>query len=265
MYAELLRTRFPRLRPTVDDLLLLERHQIAELPVRAPAAALAAVLHADARLHRFLVARCPPIGAFLERLLADHGPVAADRLPACAEHLVWEIADWIVYQRAASSYDASDTTRPADDAVAGVVDVAGKTVVDAGAGTGALTFALAPEARTVFAVEPVAGLRDYMRDDCRRAGVENVYVIDGFLHAIPLPSGSVDVLVTRRSIGWRLPEEIAEIERVLGPKGGAVHLLGLLVDADNDIVRTLVSSGYTADTYREGAEEATRCWRRKED
>ena len=37
MYADLLRDQFPDLNPEVDDLFLLETHQIADLPERAPA------------------------------------------------------------------------------------------------------------------------------------------------------------------------------------------------------------------------------------
>ena len=46
-YAEALQEMFPDLDPAVDDLFLLEPHQITHLPERAPARELAAVLHAE--------------------------------------------------------------------------------------------------------------------------------------------------------------------------------------------------------------------------
>ena len=61
MYAELLRDRFPGLAPVVDDLFVLEAHQVASQPERAPARELAAVLHSEPLLHRFFVVRHPPI------------------------------------------------------------------------------------------------------------------------------------------------------------------------------------------------------------
>ena len=261
MFAELLRRSFPELDPVIDDLLLLECHQIASLPERAPAQQLAAVLHADPRLHRFLVTRHPPIEAHLTRLLAQHAPAASVLLPACQEALVWEIADWIVYQRAPDLYDDADTPKPSTAAVTNVARLEGKTVVDAGAGTGTMAFALAPLAATVFAVEPVSTLRKYMRHKSKRLGADHLHPIDGLLHAVPLPSGSVDVLVTRRSIGWRLSDELAEVERVLGSNGVAVHLLGRLTDEGDELHRALEAHGYAFDIYEEGSEPATRFWK----
>ena len=74
-------------------------------------------------------------------------------------------------------------------------------------------------ARTVFAVEPVATLRAYMRAKAARLGIGNLYVLDGTLDAIPLPPGTADLLVTCRAIGWNLQAELTEIERILRPDG----------------------------------------------
>jgi len=51
-----------------------------------------------------------------------------------------------------------------------------------------VTFAVAPIAETVFAVEPGTALRGYIRDKAARSGLENVFVIDGLLSAVPLPA-----------------------------------------------------------------------------
>jgi len=106
-YTDLLREMFPDLDPEVDDLFLLESHQIAALPERVSAPDLAAVLHAHPRLRRFLVARHPKIEGFLVRILAEHDPVGARELTACEQALVWESAAWIAYQRAPQSYDTA--------------------------------------------------------------------------------------------------------------------------------------------------------------
>ena len=67
----------------------------------------------------------------------------------------------------------------------------------------------------MFAVEPVSTLRQYMRDKAARLGISNLFVIDGFLHAIPLPAASAELLVTSQAVGWSLTEELAESERVV--------------------------------------------------
>ncbi len=102
MYGEDLRKRFPALAPVVDDLFLLEPHQIACLPQRAPRGELAAVLRDYPKLVRFFIA---------------------------------------------------------------------------------------PIAETVFAVEPVTALRAHIRDKAARRGLDNVFVMDGLLSAVPLPAG----------------------------------------------------------------------------
>ncbi len=254
-YAERLRLRFATLDPQVDDLFLLEAHQIDELPVRAPAAALAAVLHADARLRRHLVVRHPPIEPFLTGLLALHPPVSPGQLDSSREELLWELADWIVYQRAPELLDGDVDPEALAAAIAGLVDVRDRTVIDAGAGTGAVSLVVAPVAGSVLAVEPVASLRTFLRARAERAGLRNLFVVDGFLHAIPQPDASADVLITRRAIGWRLDEERREVERVVRPGGTALHLVGTPATAAPDDVlhRELTASGHRYVTYDDGS------------
>ena len=263
-YAELLQNMFPDLQPEVDDLFLLEAHQIAGLPTRAPTRELAAVLHAHPRLGRFFIARHPPIEVFLSQVLVEHGAVADGDLASCEQALVWELADWIVYQRDPEGYDARTTSVGDLAAITEVEPLDGKVVVDAGAGTGRVAFAVAPLAQHVFAVEPVAALRQYMRSKATRLGIENLFVLDGFLHAIPLPDGGVDLLVSRQAIGWKFSEELVEVERVVKPGGIALHILALPHPApsDDEYHQVLAAHGYTADSYQEGATLNRKYWKR---
>lgn len=251
-YAEVLRTTFPDLEPVVDDLFLLEAHEVADLPERAPSRELAAVVHAHPALRRFLVARHPPVEPVLAGLLAEHPPVRAEELAGCEQAVVWEVADWIVYQRAPQYYDARSTGAWDVSAVTDVVPLAGAVVIDAGAGTGRVTFAVAALASEVFAVEPVVTLRGFMRDKATRLGMRNVHVVDGFLHAIPLPARTADVLITCQSIGWDLPRELPEIERVLRPGGMALHVFGVPAagPSDGPLFRALLAAGYRYDRHR---------------
>jgi SAM-dependent methyltransferase len=253
MYADALREMFPDLNPGVEDLFLLEPHQIADLPKRAPARELAAVLHAHPAIGRFLIRRHPAMEEYLTQLLAEHGPAGVPDLAACEQLLAWELADWIAYQRAPEMYDEGAQVDWDLAAATGLVALDGKVVVDGGAGTGRVALAAAPVARHVYAVEPVASLRRYMREQSIRLGLDNLFVLDGFLHAIPLPSGSADVLVTCQAIGWQLEDELVEIERVVKPGGTAVHLFGApgATAVENPLLQTLVDHGYEPDTYRD--------------
>jgi len=254
MYADALRETFPDLNPGVEDLFLLEAHQIADLPERAPPRELAAVLHAHPAVGRFLIRRHPAIEEYLTQLLAEHGPAGGTDLAACEQALARELADWIVYQRAPEMYDTGAQVDWDLAAVTELVALAGKVVVDGGAGTGRVALAAAPIARHVYAVEPVASLRRYMRDRAIQIGLGNLFVLDGFLHAIPLPAGSADVLVTCQAIGWQLEDELVEIERVVKPGGTVLHLFGApsATESENPLFQSLVDHGYEPGTYRDG-------------
>jgi SAM-dependent methyltransferase len=253
MYADHLREMFPELDPVVDDLFLLEAHQIAQLPDRAPHRELALVLDGQPRLLRFLAARYPPIEPFLTQVVEEHAPSGSD-IAQVEEDLVWELADLIVYQRAPALYDAKVSRRWTFDALEEVEPLDGKVIIDAGAGTGQVTFAVAPAALMVFAVEPVATLRAYMRDKARNEGLANVFVLDGVLDAIPLPAESADVLLTRNAIGWALDSELVEIERVVRPGGKALHLARMPYPAEEDAPHHagLLAAGYEERPYRDG-------------
>lgn len=127
-YAELLRGMFPDLDPVVDDLFLLEAHEIAELPGRVPDRALGAVLHAHPRLHRLLITRCPAVGEQLAGLVARHHPHGVDDLAACEKAVVWEVADLIAYQRAPDYYEVNAGIEWAVGAVTKAVALEDKVV-----------------------------------------------------------------------------------------------------------------------------------------
>jgi SAM-dependent methyltransferase len=255
-----LRHAFPDLDPRPDDLLLLEAHQVAALPSRAPMSELAAVLHAHPYIGGCLRARCPSISDWLAEIQAAHPPLEGADLASAEETLLWEIADEIVYQRAPGAYDQVARRDLDPAAVTGVLALDGRVVIDAGAGSGLVAFEVARRARTVYAVEPASGLRAFMRERARERGLRNVFVMDGLLSAIPLPDGVADVLVTCRAIGWDLAAELEEVERVVRPGGVALHLTGAppaatgtgadpAADAEDALHRVLLAAGYGADVH----------------
>lgn len=88
----------------------------------------------------------------------------------------------------------------------------GRTVVDLGAGTGKLTRMLVPSGAEVIAVEPIAEMRERIRD---------ARAVAGTAEAIPLPDGSVDAVTVAQAFHWfRTAEALREIDRVLRPGGG---------------------------------------------
>ncbi len=85
-------------------------------------------------------------------------------------------------------------------------------MLDLAAGTGRLTRELARRFATVLAVEP---------DDEMRALVDRGTVLAGTAERIPLEDGSVDCVFVGEAFHWfDAPRAIAEISRVLVPRGG---------------------------------------------
>jgi SAM-dependent methyltransferase len=89
------------------------------------------------------------------------------------------------------------------------------TVVDLGAGTGALTRLLMDRADEVVAVEPDDRMRSVLTDE-----VPGVRVVKGRGESIPLPDGGADAVLASSSWHWMEPVgTLHEVGRVLVPGG----------------------------------------------
>ncbi len=108
--------------------------------------------------------------------------------------------------------------------------LAGKDVLDAGAGCGRATFAaLEQGAGRVYAIEPSAGLRRILeRKAAAHPAGGRVTVLPGRFHALPLPDESVDMEISYSAFtaadapgGER---GLAELRRVIRP-GGEILIL----------------------------------------
>jgi ubiquinone/menaquinone biosynthesis C-methylase UbiE len=94
------------------------------------------------------------------------------------------------------------------------------TVVDLGAGTGALTKDLVGRVERVIAVEPDGRMRELLRRN-----LPTVTALPGTGEAIPLDDVSVDAVIASSSWHWMDPEQtLAECARIVRPGGtlGAV-------------------------------------------
>ena len=249
----------------VDDLLLLESFQIALLPGWVPEREFGIVLAARPEIARFLVTRCPKVTGFIDAVIqkSKDGVVPQD-LKICGDTVVWTIADLLVYNKCPEVYDTQPFHGWNFTEISSIVDLTGKTVLDCGSGTGRVALEAAETAATVFAVEPVARLRQFIRSKARQKGLSNVYVVDGFLHHLPFPDAFADIVITSHALGWKLQKELGEFQRVVRSPGVIIHCPGTAVSAEDDQHATLVAPpwGYKWSEYEEADGPKRKYWKR---
>ena len=138
------------------------------------------------------------------------------------------MADERIHRDAAEGFDrgavAYERARPSypPEVVACIVGQAhlgpGRRVLDLAAGTGKLTRLLVPSGADVVAVEPVAGMRDQLREV-----LPDLEVLDGMAEDIPLGDASVDAVTVAQAIHWfDLEQAVPEVLRVLAEAGTLV-------------------------------------------
>jgi SAM-dependent methyltransferase len=89
-------------------------------------------------------------------------------------------------------------------------------IADVGAGTGKLTRALVAAGHEVVAIEPLAGLRERLREAVPEADARG-----GAAEALPLAEAEVDAVVCANAFHWfDAPRAVAEFARVIRPGGG---------------------------------------------
>ena len=251
-----LRRLFAGVDLDIEDLYLLESFQIEYLPGWVPERELATVLWAHPSIYRFLRIKSPKVSRFLDATKARYLPPATRSDLARAEDVViWTIADLIVYNKCPNVYDGLEFHGWDFAEVTGIASLEGKVVVDVGSGTGRVALEAAMTADSVFAVEPVARLRRFIREKATHRGYRNVHVVDGFGHSIPLPDDIADVVITSHAFGWNLEKELTEFERIAAPGGCIVHCPGMAENpndkSEEECHERLVSTawGYEWDRY----------------
>jgi len=102
-------------------------------------------------------------------------------------------------------------------------------VLDLGAGTGKLTRALVPRFGRVIAVEPDAAMLAVLEEVVPGAEARL-----GSAEAIPAADGEVDAVFSAEAFHWFASDEsVAEIARVLRPRGALVILWNVGIDYDD--------------------------------
>ncbi len=134
---------------------------------------------------------------------------------------------------AAAEYERGRPSYPAE-AIDWLLPRGARRVLDLGAGTGKLTRQLHQRGLDVVAVEPSAGMREQIARllpevECR----------GGTAEAIPLPDGSVDVVLCAQAWHWVDPQRaVPEVARVLS-RGGRLGLIWNKRDERVDWVKQL--------------------------
>ncbi|TVY10788.1 class I SAM-dependent methyltransferase [Paenibacillus cremeus] len=111
----------------------------------------------------------------------------------------------------------------------------GLDIIDLGAGTGRLTTVLAPEVRSIIALDASVAMLEVTAQRLQKAGLSGWSTIAADHRKLPLADGSADLIVSGWSIcylassdlqDWRqnLTDVMSEIERVIRPNGTVIIL-----------------------------------------
>lgn len=248
-----------------NTLLLLERVQIKWLLDFVPREELAIALNADSVVKWYLSNKCPGRQEEIAGMAAGApGGLGAERVRQAEERILGAIADWIVYLVDPALYDGLPFLGWDDKELLSLADFEGKVVLDIGSGTGRLAFAVARSARTVYCVEPVGNLRDYLRGKARGNGLDNVYAVDGLITEIPFPAGFADIVMGGHVFGDDLELEYNELFRVTRP-GGMVILCPGNNDKDNGTHAFLTGKGFSWARFNEPGDGVKRkYWKTKD-
>ena len=248
-----------------NAVILLEEVQLSWLPGWLPENELRAALRANPAVEWFMRHKCPALNPWLNHVMAGDQtlqPCSPEEVRAAEVKLLRSMEDLLVYALDPAVYDAQPFLGWDSTELTSLADFNGKTVIDVGSGTGRLAFTVAEQAGVVFAVEPVANLRRYLREKARTRKLANLYPVDGLITGIPFPARFADVALGGHVYGDDPAGEYAELERVTKP-GGVIILCPGNNDVDNDAHRFLVDHGFEWSVFIEPpADRRRKYWKR---
>jgi SAM-dependent methyltransferase len=247
-----------------NTILLLERVQLSWLPGWVPEAELGIALRANPAVEWYMRHKCPALNEWLDQVMLRVGEdqPSGPRVRQAEEAILRTIDDLVTYAVAPEIYDAQPFLQWDSRELTSLVDFTAKRVIDVGAGTGRLAFIAAERAEAVFAVEPVANLRRYVKDKATQRGVKNVFPVDGLITDLPFPGRFADVTMEGHVFGDLPEKEYREMVRVTKPGGMLISCPGNL-DRDDDRHQFFISKGFQWSRFEEPGEGMRRkYWKR---
>ncbi len=248
-----------------NTLLLLERVQLAWFPSFVPETELSIALAANPVVEWYLRHKCPDLNEWLDAIMAkvDQGhPSTPEEIYQAEQTILRTINELVVYVVDPAIYDAQPFLQWDSRELSGLLDFSAKIVIDVGSGTGRLALVAAEQAKTVYAVEPVANLRRYLTDKARTQGLNNVFAVDGLVTGLPFPDGFADVTMGGHVFGDHPEQEYQELARVT-KTGGMMILCPGNDDQDNDRHHFLVERGFEWSRFEEPRDGVKRkYWKR---
>ena len=193
--------------------------------------------------------KAPAKAAWVDELMQEFAerPLPEDDvLRKMEQKLLASLEDWIVFVLEPETYQSQAFLGWDEKELTGMTALEGKRVVDIGSGTGKQAFAMAPYCKTVYCVEPVYNLRKYLKERALRAGICNLFVTDGLMHALPFENEFADVVTSGHVYGDFPEAEVSEMLRITKP-GGMVMLIPGGNDVDTQNHQFLISSGFAWD------------------
>lgn len=208
---------------TFDHMLLLERFQlrwILSIPMKDYQRDMGIALKHNPKVAWYFVHRCPEHAETVQALIAAAAETNAAETREAELRLINMFEDFVLFTTPERMEAQSDYIYGWDkNRLLELADFRGKTVLDVGSGSGRLAFAVVEQAAWVYASEPVATLREYMRDKIRRENLSNVRVVDGMCDSLPYPDNTFDIVMSGHVVGDHPVEEIEELTRVVKPGG----------------------------------------------
>lgn len=243
-----------------NTLLLLESVQLSWLPGWLPEAELGIALRANPAVAWYMRHKCLAITGWVDQVMAREptDQPTPDEIRLAETTVMQTMVDLLVYVTDPAIYDAQPFLAWDTHQLTDLVDFSGKVVIDVGAGTGRLALAAAPRAKTVYAVEPVTNLRQYLKEKARGLGFGNVHPVDGLITDLPFPDGFTDITLAGHVFGDAPAAELAELERTTH-SGGMIILCPGNNDHDNDIHQFLMDNDFAWGRF----EEPRDGWKRK--
>jgi len=235
-----------------NALLLLEPLHVRCISKRQPSPEMGTALMANPAVKWYLAQTHPPVTDYIEACLALTSRFTTPQACRAAEIAVLDgIQDWLIYVLDPAKYDQLAFLGWDDESLLSMADFKDRIVLDIGAGTGRLAFTAAPQARVVYAVEPIANLRRYMHEKRTDLGLDNVYPIDGTLTQIPLPANFADILMAGHVFGEDCEGEYQEMRRVVRDGGWILLHPGTNAASEEKAHQFLIHKGYDFSTFEE--------------